>query len=44
LRESWLIVLLLIDPEAAKEMSQSQADAQKMLSEMPSLSQMFSKQ
>ncbi|KAI9260538.1 hypothetical protein BDA99DRAFT_512410 [Phascolomyces articulosus] len=31
-----------MDPEALKEMSQSQADAQKMISDMPSLSDMFS--
>ena len=31
-----------LDPEALKEMSQSQADAQKMMSDMPSLSDMFS--
>ncbi|KAG2224914.1 hypothetical protein INT45_010863, partial [Circinella minor] len=30
-----------MDPEALKEMSQSQADAQKMVSDMPSLSDMF---
>ncbi|KAI8639987.1 hypothetical protein BD408DRAFT_420464 [Parasitella parasitica] len=30
-----------MDPEAANEMSKSQADAQKMLADMPSLSQMF---
>ncbi|GAN07726.1 secreted salivary protein [Mucor ambiguus] len=32
-----------MDPEAANEISKSQADAQKMLSDMPSLSQMFAK-
>ncbi|KAI9364625.1 hypothetical protein BD770DRAFT_378576 [Pilaira anomala] len=32
-----------MDPEGAKEISQSQADAQKLLSDMPSLSQMFAK-
>jgi hypothetical protein len=30
-----------MDPEAANDISKSQADAQKMLSDMPSLSQMF---
>lgn len=32
-----------MDPEAANDISKSQADAQKMLSDMPSLSQMFAK-
>ncbi|GAA5798828.1 hypothetical protein EDC94DRAFT_627877 [Helicostylum pulchrum] len=32
-----------MDPEGAKEINQSQADAQKMLADMPSLSQMFAK-
>ncbi|KAI7868145.1 hypothetical protein BDF14DRAFT_1796773 [Spinellus fusiger] len=31
-----------LDPEAMKEMAESQAEAQKMLSDMPSLSKMFS--
>ncbi|KAI9490584.1 hypothetical protein BDB00DRAFT_538448 [Zychaea mexicana] len=35
-------IMANMDPEALKEMSQSQADAQKMVSDMPSLSDMFS--
>ncbi|KAI8146851.1 hypothetical protein BJV82DRAFT_596643 [Fennellomyces sp. T-0311] len=35
-------IMANMDPEALKEMSQSQADAQKMLADMPSLSGIFS--